>query len=148
MPIGYTFGVIGGDKRMQYLASSIAADGYPVYVTGLEKLGECRGAASVSLAELTARSTVIVLPLPAARDGKTLNAPYSEKTILLDDAFIECLHNKTVYGGMLQNVVTGSAKWQQVGPEDYYRREELTVGNAILTAEGALLVAIREFPEI
>ena len=45
MPMINTFGVIGGDERMKYLAQSIAADGYPVCVCGLEKLGTCRGAA-------------------------------------------------------------------------------------------------------
>ena len=44
MPMINTFGVIGGDERMKYLAQSIAADGYPVCVCGLEKLGTCRGA--------------------------------------------------------------------------------------------------------
>ena len=39
MPMINTFGVIGGDERMKYLAQSIAADGYPVCVCGLEKLG-------------------------------------------------------------------------------------------------------------
>ena len=65
MPMINTFGVIGGDERMKYLAQSIAADGYPVCVCGLEKLGTCRGAAECdpakcgappsSLAQATAR---------------------------------------------------------------------------------------------
>ena len=146
MPIRSTFGVIGGDKRMQFLASSIAADGHPVCVTGFEKLGECYGAARVGLEALIHKSDVILLPLPATRDGKTVNAPYSETPIALDDAFLERMRGKTVYGGMLQKLTAGSALWQEIGVEDYYRREELTVGNAILTAEGAIGVAIREFP--
>jgi len=31
------FGILGGDKRQIYLARSIAADGYPVWVSCLEK---------------------------------------------------------------------------------------------------------------
>ena len=146
MPMINTFGVIGGDERMRFLASSIAADGYPVCVTGLEKLEPCRGAAAVTLEETAKRSTVIILPLPASRDGKLLNAPYSAAPIVLDDAFAARLRGKTVYGGMLQKLAGSSKLWQEIGPEDYYRREELAVGNAIPTAEGAIGVAVREYP--
>ena len=146
MPLVNTFGVMGGDERMRFLASSIAKDGYPVCVTGLEKLKPCHGTAAVTPDELIERCSVIVLPLPASRDGKTLNAPYSENAIELSDTLAEKLRNRTVYGGMLQKITSLSRAWQEVGAEDYYRREELAVGNAIPTAEGAIGVAIREFP--
>ena len=146
MPMINTFGVIGGDERMWYLAASIASDGYPVCVSGLEKLEPCRGAVPVTLQEMAKRSTIILLPLPASRDGKVLNAPYSAAPIPIDDKFIDLLRNKTVYGGMLQKLAGGSKRWQEIAPEDYYRREELAVGNAIPTAEGAIGAAIREYP--
>lgn len=146
MPMINTFGVIGGDERMRYLASSIAADGYPVCVYGLEDLGPCRGAAETSLPELARKSSVILLPLPVTRDGKTLNAPYALSEIPLDDAFAGLFRNRTVYGGMLQKLAASSPVWKEIEPEDYYRREELAVGNAIATAEGAVGMAIQEYP--
>ena len=144
MPLVNTFGVVGGDERMCYLAASIAKDGYPVCVAGLEKLPPCHGAAAVTLQELIERSSVVVLPLPVTRDGKTLNAPYSESMIELDASLAEQLKNRTVYGGMLQKLTASSKVWQELGPEDYYRREELAVGNAIPTAEAAVGIAISE----
>ena len=146
MPFINTFGVIGGDERMCYLASSIAKDGYPVFVTGFEKRGVCKGTAAVALKELIDHSSVIVLPLPVTKDGKTLNAPYSEEEIPIDASLAKRLKNRTVYGGMLQKLYSASRTWYEVGPEDYYSREELIVGNAIPTAEGALGVVIREYP--
>lgn len=146
MPSVNAFGVIGGDERMGYLASGIAEDGYPVYVTGLEKLNLRKNAAAVSLQELIDQSDVIILPLPATRDGITLHAPFSDRLILLDAQLAEKLKGKIVYGGMLQKLTASSKAWQEVGAEDYYRREELAVGNAIPTAEGAIGVAIREYP--
>ena len=146
MPLLTTFGVIGGDERMRYLASGIAKDGYPVYVTGLEKMGACGGAETVSMQELMEKSSVIILPLPATRDGKTFNAPYSEQIISLDDSLAEKMKGKIVYGGMLQKLISSSKAWREIGMEDYYGREELAVGNAIPTAEGALGVAIKEYP--
>lgn len=146
MPIINTFGVIGGDERMKYLAQSIAADGYPVCVCGLEKLGTCRGAAECDLPQLAAKSSVILLPLPATKDGLFLNAPYAENEIRLDDDFARFFMHKTVCGGMLQRLTASSSLWREIEPEDYYRREELAVGNAIPTAEGAVGIAIREYP--
>lgn len=141
-----TFGVIGGDERMKYLAQSVAADGYPVCVCGLEKLGTCRGAAECDLPQLAAKSSVILLPLPATKDGLFLNAPYAENEIRLDDDFARFFMHKTVCGGMLQRLTASSSLWREIEPEDYYRREELAVGNAIPTAEGAVGIAIREYP--
>lgn len=146
MPLINTFGVIGGDERMKYLAQSIAADGYPVCVCGLEKLGTCRGAAECDLPQLAAKSSVILLPLPATKDGLFLNAPYAENEIRLDDDFARFFMHKTVCGGMLQRLTASSSLWREIEPEDYYRREELAVGNAIPTAEGAVGIAIREYP--
>lgn len=146
MPMINTFGVIGGDERMKYLAQSIAADGYPVCVCGLEKLGTCRGAAECDLPQLAAKSSVILLPLPATKDGLFLNAPYAENEIHLEDDFARLFMHKTVCGGMLQRLTASSSLWREIEPEDYYRREELAVGNAIPTAEGAVGIAIREYP--
>ena len=146
MPMINTFGVIGGDERMRYLAASIAADGYPVCVHGFENLGPSRGAAETTLSELAQKSSVILLPLPATRDGLTLNAPFAAEEIRLDDAFASLFHNRTVYGGMIQRLVASSVLWREIEPEDYYRREELAVGNAIPTAEGAVSIAIQEYP--
>lgn len=92
-----TFGVIGGDERMKYLAQSIAADGYPVCVCGLEKLGTCRGAAECDLPQLAAKSSVILLPLPATKDGLFLNAPYAENEIRLDDDFARLFMHKSTH---------------------------------------------------
>lgn len=146
MPMINTFGVIGGDERMKYLAQSVAADGYPVCVCGLEMLGTCRGAAECDLPQLAAKSSVILLPLPATKDGLFLNAPYAENEIRLDDDFARFFMHKTVCGGMLQRLTASSSLWREIEPEDYYRREELAVGNAIPTAEGAVGIAIREYP--
>ena len=146
MPTINSFGVIGGDERMRYLASSIAADGYPVCAYGFENSGPIRSVAETTLTDLARRSSVILLPLPATRDGETLLAPFAAEPIRLDDEFAGLFRNRTVYGGMIQKLIASSAVWKEIEPEDYYRREELAVGNAIATAEGAIEAAIREYP--
>lgn len=141
-----TFGIVGGDERMKFLAQHIAADGFPVCVCGLEALSPCRGVAETDLVTLAEKSTVVLFPLPASRDGLYLNAPYAKDKIELNDDFARLFLNHTVYGGMLQKLIASSPVWREVAPEDYYRREELMVGNAIPTAEGAVGLAIQEYP--
>ncbi len=139
------FGIIGGDQRQIYLARSIAADGYPVWVSCLEKGKGTEGLPAAGLKELTEKCSVVILPLPVTRNGKTLNAPFSEEEILLDDSFASLFLGKAVYGGMMEKLYGTSEVWGSVASYDYYSREELMVGNAFLTAEGAIGMAIREY---
>lgn len=139
------FGILGGDKRQIYLARSIAADGYPVWVSCLEKGEGTEDLPAAGLQELVKKCSVIVLPLPVTRNGKTLNAPFSEEEVVLDDSFASLFSGKTVYGGMMEKLYASSERWGSVAAYDYYSREELMVGNAFLTAEGAVGMAIREY---
>lgn len=146
MPTRNVFGVIGGDARMRFLAESIVADGYRVVVSGMEELNAFDDEFDLSVEEAIKESDVIILPLPATRDGKLLNAPHSKSPIFIDDSLAKMMTNKIVYGGMLKKLIAASPIWREIGPEDYYMREELAVGNAIPTAEGALGIAINEYP--
>lgn len=141
-----SFGIIGGDKRQLYLARSISEDGYPVSVCGFEMSGETTGLSELSLAGIVNKCENIILPLPATRDGVNVFAPYSSQDIAVDDAFILSLVNKNVYGGYMSKLTSKNELWSAVNVGDYYLREELIVLNAIPTAEGALGIAINEYP--
>lgn len=136
-----TFAILGGDKRQLYLARALAEDGYSVLLGGLDLAPDTFGLPQASLPLLTQRCTTLVLPLPVSRDGVTLNAPYTESPIALDAAFLRLTEKCRVFGGMLSRWKDAPASWQ-----DYYTQEELTTGNAYLTAEGAVSLAIREWP--
>lgn len=144
MAANTVFGILGGDRRQLYTARSIAADGYPVYISGFEKCEDAKGIESVSVEELAALCTVIILPLPVSRDGHRLNAPFSRDEIILNDDLAAALSGKTVYGGMMEKLYDSSELWGSIAAYDYYAREELVTGNAFLTAEGAIGVAITE----
>ena len=137
------FGVAGGDQRQLYLARSLMADGCSVRVSCLEE--GSGGLPQTDLAQLAAESQYILLPLPATRDGRTLNAPLSRREIPLDDGFARLFSGKTVLGGMLGPLTASSDLWRAADCHDYYAREELVAGNACLTAEGAIGLAIQEY---
>lgn len=141
-----SFGVIGGDKRQIALAESIAADGYNVYAFGFDNIGEIKGVKKVSLNDIALICDNIVLPLPVTQDGIHLNAPHYSKKLILDDDFAKLMKNKSVFGGMMTRLYKTSDVWDEVDTYDYFTREELAVRNAGLTAEGAIEIAMKEFP--
>lgn len=140
------WGILGGDRRQLYLARSLREDGGTVFLHGLEKLEGSQEFPWLPFEELCARSQRILLPLPATRDGKVLNAPFGEEPIPLDDRFAARMKERVVLGGMVGTLRQSSPLWESVDLMDYFQREELTIGNAFLTAEAALALAIENWP--
>lgn len=138
------FGVMGGDRRQVCLARSLAEDGYETLVSRVE-LAQDAGLRHTEPELLCRRCDVVILPLPATRDGVYLNAPLSAGKVPLDESLARLLEGKRVYGGMLAPLRDASPLWRQVSLQDYYLQEELVMGNAFLTAEGAVGLAISEF---
>jgi Glutamyl-tRNA reductase len=141
-----SFGVLGGDKRQVALAESIASDGYNVYAVGFDYIDFKENVQKVSLDEAVKKCENIILPLPVTADGRTLNMVYSDEKILLDDEFAEQMRNKQVFGGMMGKLYQTSEIWDSIETNDYYTREEFSVQNAVPAAEGAIEIAMHEYP--
>lgn len=138
------FGILGGDRRQIYLARSLAADGNRVYIGCMEN-GDTDGLSISEPQELVKRCDVIILPLPATRDGKYLNCPLAASRVALNDDFAKGFLGKRVFAGMSEKLYESSALWKNVAVFDYFAREELAVGNAFMTAEGAIGMAVCEY---
>lgn len=124
----------GGDKRTVEAAKNLAKENVRVLLTGFDRFdGDADG---VSLVHLPHRAIPegdgVILPLPYTMGGGVLNAPYSEKHILLEDVFRLCRNAKVVCGGMLPK--------EEDRYHDYYD-EPMMLRNADVTAEAALLMA-------
>lgn len=141
-----SFGVIGGDKRQIAMAESIAADGYTVLAAGLDRAQFYNGVQKVSVEEAITSSEVIVLPLPVSADGQSLNAPFSTEKIVLNEGFITMLEHKLVFCGMASRLQKTGDLWNKIFLQDYFNREEFAVQNAVPTSEGAIEIAMREYP--
>ncbi len=138
-------GILGGDGRQVYLARAAIADGEHVLLAGLDR-ADTGEMPVVSVADLLAACDVLLLPLPATRDGRTLNAPLAAEPIPLGDGLAKAMRGKRVLGGMVGRLRDSSPFWAETALLDYYDREELLTGNALLTAEGAVAAAILEYP--
>ena len=118
----------GGRPAAAVPGSVLREDGHPVSLCGLERGEGAEGFPQLSPEELGQLCQVILLPLPATRDGITLNAPLARAPILLDSGLAQCLKGCTVLAGMAGGLRKCSPLWETLPVMDYYAREELTLG--------------------
>lgn len=139
-------GVIGGDQRQLVAASELAKLGIETAVYAFDKYeGNFRYVTRCTSLENTVKgASAVVLPMPYSLDNIRLNCPLSANEIRLDELFSLFESGQIIAGGRFNNTaynLAGDAKLY-----DYYEREELSIANAIPTAEGAVAIAINELP--
>lgn len=134
------FAIIGGDLRQIITARSLKSKLNEVITFGLGKNDGLIEAES--LAKAINGSDAIILPLPVSRDSISVNAPLSDKKIILQD--IIDLKPRLIFGGIIFEDLEKLLKQEKIEFYDYYKSEALTVKNAVLTAEAAIAIAISE----
>jgi len=135
--------VIGGDRRQGELVRLLEEDGHTVHAFGLEKAEGI--ACEENLVELH-RADGVIFPLPAEGEDGILNAPLAASTILMDDILSMMRPGQLVCAGKVSAALNGQAEEHGLVLRDYFAREELTVANAVPTAEGAVQIAMEELP--
>ncbi len=138
--------VLGGDSRQTFLAKRLKDKGHDVYCYGFNLTENSELNKISNLNEIKKQINVLVLPIISSNDDKTVNAPFFDGEITLNDA-IETLkpHSIVVGGNLSKNLRTLFFEHGHFSV-DYYIREELKIKNCIPTAEGALSIAIDEMP--
>jgi len=138
------FAVMGGDARIAALCRALLADGHRVSVCALEGAEDLRIWTAPSPAQAVRGADCVVLPLPAAGTGDTLNAPLSLRPLALGEALAAVEPGTPVCAGRVSPALEALARDRGLELWDYFRREELAVLNAAVTAEGALEALMRE----
>jgi len=145
MKTGYgSFAIIGGDKRQLYCARSLSDDGYAVTLGGFDSIAEMKNVEITSPFEAALLSEIIILPLPCVNGKGMIPAPFCKSDIELTDELISAMKGKKIFCGMKQKLESACPALSN-NLYDYYDREEFTVHNAFVTAEGALELAMRTF---
>lgn len=135
--------IIGGDLRIVKLAEMLSKDGFEVYSFGMEKAERIEITRCYTLEEATQKSDIIISSLPLSSNGVTINMPFSEQKIEWKE-LIRHLQGKTFIAGAIRQEVYQFAEGKDIRIIDLLKREELSVLNAISTAEGAIQIAISE----
>ncbi len=137
--------IAGGDMRFAALAEEFGKK-HEVYLTGFDKLtSDLKGCVCTEKpCRLSIKADKLILPLPVTADGVMLNAPFSEEKIFLEELLPLVSEKTMVFGGRAGDEVKKLFAGKGIGITDYFEREELTVLNALATAEGAVRIALDE----
>ena len=154
------FAVIGGDLRMTHLCKRLTEAGYPASALGcghdclpdtsILSSPDGKGALRVcsSLGGVTSEADVLILPLPATRDGLTVHCPRDPTCAVTLREIAELMAHTQgllLFGGRLPKEFIDTAEKMGIPPNritDYYDSEILQLRNAYLTAEAALMTAM------
>lgn len=136
--------IIGGDLRQVYMTYEFLLKGFFVTVYGLAKevKDSCCYCAS-SLEDAISRSDIIIAPIPFTRDEATITAmnPLPDMSI---DHLYSCLDsNKLFFAGDLRESVRKVLIQKHIPFFDFMDNNHVAILNAVSTAEGTIMEAIR-----
>ncbi len=131
---GLKIAVIGGDKRHVYLAEGLRQ-------AGMDASLHCCGGQQSDIERLRL-CHVLVLPAPATDGQGRVRTPLWEGELTVGELVEAARPGALLLAGLPGEDLTGAAQQAGLVVDDYFSREELTVSNALITAEGALLLAL------
>lgn len=134
--------IAGGDIRYIRLAEIFAGMGADVFICGSnsEFINNKKIRSDLSFSDAVKDTNLIVLPIPASRDGLTVSTPLSDDKLYLSDIYENALPDAIVVGGIID---TEEFKKHSVTAYDYTVRDDFACMNAAATCEGALLHAMQ-----
>lgn len=131
--------IVGGDQRQRILAKLLRDDGHRVHTYGLDEEGQ-GGLEGISDA------CCVILPLPAEKPEGEVYTPLWEGRVQVSQVVERMAPGQLLCGGLIRDELRAMARQRGLRVEDYYTREELTLLNAIPTAEGAIGLAMGRLP--
>ncbi|MCD7773838.1 MAG: hypothetical protein LUH08_07270 [Ruminococcus sp.] len=139
--------IAGGDCRQTYLARFLLKAFDKIYTIGFNlALNFDRIIPLDTLDSLDEKIDVLILPPIATNDGATVNTPFYDKNLYIDEVLKHLNKGAKVYGGKLSDKLKGTLSYQGFCPFDYLLDERFIVDNTLPTAEGALMIALEETP--
>ncbi len=140
-----TFGIVGGDKRQLFLAKSISDSCYDVILGGFDKLQSTGALILADVRTSVLESDAIIFPLPSVRNDRSINTPFSDRNVILDEEEINALKRKPVFVSMRDKFLKAYPELRDARVFDYAAKEEFSILNALPTAEGAVQCAMNDY---
>ena len=143
-----SFAVIGGDLRQAHVANQLAAQGKTVYALLLETNEALHRTliCEKTPGEILPLCDAVVFPLPLTADDEFVSAPFSARRVRVADCLSVLRPGAAVFAGKISPEMHALAEQFDAEMIDYLEREELAVKNAVITAEGAVAIAMEELP--
>lgn len=136
-------GIFAGDMRMVYIAQYLLDLNYSISTLNLyQEVIHDNINNHDSYKELLENSHLLIGPIPFSKDGNNIlsNSIYKQTSI---DYFTSLLNkNHTLIGGNLPESLLQFCNKQSINHIDLLQNENITILNAIATAEGSIMEAI------
>ena len=129
--------IVGGDKRQKYLKEYLVESGFDVSSYGLFDWDDDTD----KLKGMIGEDSVVILPLPATRNDKTIFMPFSKKEISIDRLFSFLGSKNLVFGGIIKGELLSRLREGDIPYYDYYDQTFIEK-NAVLTSFGALKILL------
>lgn len=137
--------VIGGDSRIVELVRLLEEDKNNVFLFGLENAEKLANSRHVkNIQECMKESDLIITSIPISKDGKIINSVFTDETILVEDFFKHVKGKKIITGNITEEIEKYIKKENNNEIIDILKMENLTILNAIPTAEGAIQIAMEK----
>ena len=129
--------IVGGDKRQKYLKEYLYEKNFDVASYGLFDWDDDTD----KLKGMIGDNTVVILPLPATRNDKTIVMPFSKREISIERLISFLGKNNLVFGGIIKGELLSRLRETEIPFVDYYDSDFIDK-NAVLTAFGALKIIL------
>ncbi len=136
--------VLGGDSRQYYVAETLQKNGYYVccYGVPIKEKGKLEILKITALKAQIREADIIVLPIPVSVDGKTIKQETADDVVLLSELYESLREGQKLYGGLFSEQLVKTGREKGTLLYDLMKDESVAIGNAIATAEGAVVEAM------
>lgn len=136
--------VMGGDSRQYYVAEALQKNGYSVccYGVPVKEKGKLEILKTTALKQQMGEADLIVLPIPVSVDGKTIKQETADDVVLLSELYENLKEGQKLYGGIFSEQLIKTCGEKGAVLYDLMKDESVAIGNAIATAEGAVVEAM------
>lgn len=140
----YDFAIIGGDMRQVYLANYLKNQRYQVITYATQKEGsECMEGEKFE--DVVKESKCIIGPVVFS-NGEVITGNDRKKKMNVD-TFLEMITTEQmIFGGCFQDFIIKACKSKDIKVFDFMKMDDVAIYNAIATAEGAIMEAIKMQP--
>lgn len=139
-----SFSIIGGDKRNINLKYLLEEDGHTVNAYGFSKYKEDKIENCISLKEAVVSAKYVIVGTPFTLDNNLIMSPFSYTDIKVEELVSLVNKNQVLIGGSFNKEIIEILNKQEIMFVDILDYEEMTLLNAIPTAEGVIKIAIQE----
>lgn len=129
--------IVGGDKRLKYLKDYLTEAGFTVSSYGLFDWDDDTDRLKSEIGE----NSLVVLPIPATRNDRTINMPFSKREITIDRLLSFLGKDNLVFGGIIKGELLSHLREVNIPYIDYYDSDFIEK-NAVLTAYGVLKILL------